>query len=57
LIVDNTEFSLDIERFIQAYKNVQFQEDPLQKKGKGILLELSAEVSENTIISIFVGNK
>jgi len=30
---------------------------PLQKKGKGILLELSAKVSENTVISIFVGNK
>jgi len=26
--VHNTEFSLDIERFLQAYKNVQFQEDP-----------------------------
>ena len=34
LIVDNTEFSLDIERFIQAYKNVQFQEDPSAEKGK-----------------------
>ena len=30
---------------------------PLQKRGTGILLELSAKVSENTIISIFVGNK
>ena len=33
-IADNTEFSLDIERFLQAYKNVQFQEDPSAEKRK-----------------------
>ena len=32
--VHNTEFSLDIERFLQAYKNVQFQEDPSAEKRK-----------------------
>ena len=53
--VHNTEFSLDIERFLQGmYSSKKI---PLQKKGKGILLELSAKVSENTIISIFIGNK